>query len=466
MQVPKFAEIRTIPGKKDKSKAWNELVESGELPGLKNKAKSADDVDRFMSEYEATHPELMETFEREEQFFGPRTIGGGKLDKFTKYVLVPAVREASDEASGKKGAIYQLLDAIVLRKVNARKDIQQFKLDVERKVKELYSSENLTELPELGVSISQTLEKFAPGSQLNLKWDEVKPPDVHLPTAKATLIEDNFEGEVSRKGHGLQRALIVTLLQHLAMTVPAELEKDIEERAPTGGESPKIAKGPDLILAIEEPELYLHPSRSRYLSDLLFQLAEKPEIGLGESNQVIYATHSPYFVDLFRFDKIRIVRKLTSPGSVISNSVVTSFTLEQAGKELAAVCKVDPCTYTKDTFRAHAMSVINTIVNEGLFADVVVVVEGQTELGILWKLQEMKNKNWSKLGISIVPAGGKNNIDRPIVIFRGLKIPTYFIFDGDGQFKGKKEEKEAVERNHCYYREHEIVCILSRCITD
>jgi hypothetical protein len=47
----------------------------------------------------------MQLIEREEQFFGPRNIGGGKLDKFTKYVLVPAVREASDEASGKKGAI-------------------------------------------------------------------------------------------------------------------------------------------------------------------------------------------------------------------------------------------------------------------------------------------------------------------------------------------------------------------------
>lgn len=453
LQIPKFAEIRLVSGKKDRIKAWSELVDSGTLTDLKSKAKSSDDVDRFMQEYETAHPELLEAVEREAQFFGPRSIGGGKLDKFTKYVLVPAVREASDEASSKKGAIYQLLDAIVFRKVNSRKDIQEFKLSVEQKVKELYSSENLRELPELGDSISETLKKFAPGAQLNLKWDEVKPPEVQLPSAKATLIEDNFEGEISRKGHGLQRALVVTLLQHLAMTGPTEpLKEDIEEGKSSSEGKVESVKGPDLILAIEEPELYLHPSRSRYLSDLLLQLAERPEVGLGERNQVIYATHSPYFVDLFRFDKIRIVRKDSSRDATVPSSIVTSFTLEEAGKELADVCNEDPAIYTKDSFRAHAMSVMNTIVNEGLFADVVVVVEGVSELGAFWKLQEIKNKNWSELGISIVPAGGKNNIDRPIVIFRGLKIPAFFVFDADAQFKGKKEENEAKNRNHCCLR--------------
>jgi len=58
------------------------------------------------------------------------------------------------------------------------------------------------------------------------------------------------------------------------------------------------------------------------------------------------------------------------------------------------------------------MSVMNTIVNEGFFADVVVVVEGTTDVCTLWKLQEIMGKNWSQLGIVTVPAGGKNNIDR------------------------------------------------------
>jgi predicted ATP-dependent endonuclease of OLD family len=456
LQIPQFAEIRAKTGKRERVNAWNELVDNGELTDLGGRVRSADEVERLMTEYEDSHPELMEPIEREEQFFGPRNIGGGKLDKFTKYVLVPAVREASDEVSGKKGAIYQILDMIVLRKINAREDIQKFKSEFEERVKKLYSSENLTELPELGISISQTLEKFAPGSQLNLGWDEVKPPEVPLPAARATLIEDSFEGEITRKGHGLQRALIVTLLQHLAMTVPVELtSEDLAEEGTNISESKdlKSSQGPDLILAIEEPELYLHPSRCRYLSNLLLQLAERPGVGLGVSNQIIYTSHSPYFVDLHRFDQIRMVRKVPSPDSVVRQSIVTHFSLKQAAEEIAKVCDANPADFTRDSFSARAMSVMNTIVNEGFFADVVVVVEGASEVGTLWKLQEIMRKDWPQLGIVAVPAGGKNNIDRPTVIFRGLSIPTYFIFDADSHLIGKgKKEEEARNRNYRYLR--------------
>ena len=454
LQIPQFAEIRAIPGKRESISAWNELVDSGKLLDLGTRVKTADEVERLMTEYEANHPELRKPIERESQFFGAKTFGGGKLDKFTKYVLVPAVHEASEEVSGKKGAVYQILDMIVLRQINARKDIQEFKSELEERVKKLYSSENLTELPELGASISKTLEKFAPGSKLNLGWDELKPPDVRLPAAKATLIEDTFEGEISHKGHGLQRALIVTLLQHLAMVVsvePTSEELVQEETVVLKPKALESSRGPDLILAIEEPELYLHPSRCRYLANLLLQLTERPGVGLGASNQVIYTSHSPYFVALDLFDQIQLVRKVPSPDSLVPQSVVTRFSLSQAARKLAEVCNADPADFTRDSFRARAMPVMNTIVNEGFFADVVVVVEGLSEVSTLWKLQEIMKKNWPELGIVVVPAGGKNNIDRPTVIFQGLSIPTYFIFDADSDLIGKgKKEEDAKNRNHRY----------------
>ncbi|MDY0028100.1 MAG: AAA family ATPase [Candidatus Humimicrobiaceae bacterium] len=410
LQIPQFAEIRAKSGKRDRVNAWNEIVDSRKLPSLVEKARSADEIERLMAEYEHSHPELMEPIEREEQFFGPKNIGGGKLDKFTKYVLVPAVHEASEEVSGKKGAIYQILDMIILRKINAREDIQEFKSEFEERVKKLYSSENLTELPELGISISQTLEKFAPGSQLNLGWDEVKLPEVPLPAARATLIEDSFEGEITRKGHGLQRALIVTLLQHLAIAVPVETvsgDSTEEEIKISESKNIKSSQGPDLILAIEEPELYLHPSRCRYLSNLLLQLAKKQEEGLGANNQIIYTTHSPYFVDLQRFDQIRMVRKVPAPDSFVPQSIITQFSLEKASKEIAKICNKNPVDFTRDSFIAHSMSVINTVVNEGFFADVVVVVEGTSEVGTLWKLQEIMKKKLASTRNSCSPSRGE-----------------------------------------------------------
>jgi putative ATP-dependent endonuclease of OLD family len=453
LQIPQFAVIRAKPSKSERLSAWNALVDSGDLIDLGGRARSADAAERLMDEYEASHQELMKPIEREEQFFGPKNVGGGKLDKFTKYVLVPAVREASDEVTGRRGAIYQLLNMIVLRKINARKDIQEFKSEFEDRVKKLYSAENLTELPDLGASISKILKKFAPGSLLNLVWGEVKPPEVQPPAPKATLVEDDFEGEISRKGHGLQRALIVTLLQYLATIVPEEStteESFKEEDLVSRSKGLETSQGPDLILAIEEPELYLHPSRCRYLADLLLQLSERRDIDLGASNQIIYTSHSPYFVDLHRFDQIRLVRKILSQDSPVRHSVVRRCSLSQAAEKLAKTCSASPTDFTRDSFKAHAMPVMNTIVNEGFFADVVVVVEGLSEVGTLWRLQEIMKKNWPELGIVVVPAGGSNNIDRPTVIFRGLSIPTYFIFDADSHLIGTGKEEDAKKRNHRY----------------
>jgi hypothetical protein len=40
-----------------------------------------------------------------------------------------------------------------------------------------------------------------------------------------------------------------------------------------------------------------------------------------------------------------------------------------------------------------------------------------------------------------------------VVIFRGLQIPTYFIFDGDGRHEGKaKKQAQAIARNTRYLR--------------
>jgi putative ATP-dependent endonuclease of OLD family len=146
-----------------------------------------------------------------------------------------------------------------------------------------------------------------------------------------------------------------------------------------------------------------------------------------------------------------LVRKVPSPDSSVPQSIVRRFSLSQAAERLAKTCNADAVSFTRESFRAHAMPVMNTIVNEGFFADVVVVTEGLSEVGALWKLQEIMKGNWPELGIVVVPAGGSNNVDRPTVIFQGLSIPTYFIFDADSHLIGKgREEEDAKNRNHRY----------------
>jgi len=252
------------------------------------------------------------------------------------------VREASDDLTDKRGSpLYQLLDTIVMRRINARADVRQLKQDFEQRVKAVYNAANLTELPELATDITRKLQMFVPDAVLDLAWSEAKIPEIATPTPIAELIEDEFRGAINRKGHGLQRALVFALLQYLALSVPVEVKESdqdaasntaqsqpaasaetvnppaqVESAAPTAVQNttadpekaPPSVTDPDLILAIEEPELYQHPLRSRNLAAVLLEMTQSSDSGTGARNQVLYTTHSPYFVDLSRFEQLRIAK--------------------------------------------------------------------------------------------------------------------------------------------------------------
>jgi hypothetical protein len=450
-QIPQFAELRKL-GARDRTNRYKQLVTDGTLPGLSGNPRSADQTNSMMDEYEGTHPDLVQTVEREEQFFGPKEIGGGKLDKFTKFVLVPAVRNAAHEGE-KRGVIYELIDTIVLRQVNKRPDVRNLRAEMEEKIKRIFCQENLTELGGLGTAISKVLDRYSPGSELRLTWGDPEIPIIPLPKANAELVEDDFPCPISHTGHGLQRCLILTILQYLAMVERPAEDDDDKTTTPESGElavKPPVAIfNPDLILAIEEPELYLHPSRCRHLSELFLALTKKPADANTPRNQIVYATHSPYFVDLHRFDQVRIARKNTNADGSAPCCVISQYSLSEAARELARVAGKDQKDFTRDSFRARSLPVMTVAMNEGFFAHAVVAVEGLSDVGALWTVQTRMNKQWAALGIAIVPAIGKTNLDRPVVVFRGLKIPTYFIFDGDASHKGKgsDNENQTKERN-------------------
>jgi len=83
---------------------FKKLINSNIFEDLFGDPKKADDVNEIITEYEYSHLNLCEPIEREAQFFGAKTVGGGKLNNYTRFVLIPAVREVLDEATEKKEA--------------------------------------------------------------------------------------------------------------------------------------------------------------------------------------------------------------------------------------------------------------------------------------------------------------------------------------------------------------------------
>lgn len=442
-QFPPFAPLRGMK-KMDQIEGWNKLVEAGAVGEGATVAKKGSPIDDWMNAFEVAHPDRLEPIEKETQFFGHRSVGGGKLDNFTKFVYLPAVRDITDDTAQARGTLSQLLDALVMRHLHGRPEVIAFKKEFQQRLRDIYEASQRNELAAMSNDISTTLQGMLPGSTFSIDFSEPQVPDLPLPAAIPRVGEDDFVGDISRKGHGLQRVLIFTLLQHLAV-----LRRDDEKEGTEAAAQPDGATaGPDLILAIEEPEIYQHPQRCRYLADLLLDLANSPDRGLGAQNQVLYTTHSPYFVGLDRFQNLRLARKSRDAGGGAPPfTTLASYGLEAAARELAGITGQAAESFSATTFRAHTYPIMTLGVSEGFFANGIVLVEGLSDAAVIWKVAELLGLEWVRRGIAVVPVSGKANLDRPAVVFRGLKIPTYVVFDGDVRHRGKAEQTATVQKN-------------------
>ena len=162
------------------------------------------------------------------QFFGFTEVANGYLGRHTRFIHIPAVRDASDDATeGKGSCVTEIMDLVVRRALARRKDFMELKNETQKKYSEIMDPEKLTELSGLETQLSDTLRYYAPETDVSMEWAKLVDIDFPLPKAEVKLDEDGYKSSVQRTGHGLQRAFILTMLQHLvaAKGVEAAAEK-------------------------------------------------------------------------------------------------------------------------------------------------------------------------------------------------------------------------------------------------
>ena len=307
----------------------------------------------------------------------------------------------------------------------------------------MFSPDRLPQLPELAGDLTRLLQQYAANAGVSLTWQDGTGPDIQLPKAMAELIEDGFPGDVSRKGHGLQRAFILALLQYLASFRQEEPVAGVEDDGDAAPTDPIV---PSLVLAVEEPELYQHPGRQRRLSRVFRELTGDMPDSAGRI-QVIYSSHSPLFVDSGHFEEVRLVRKV--PNAAAANapmvSTIAHTTQDCVGTALDEAGKGTPKMTQPGALEARLTSVMTPTVGEGFFADAVVLVEGESDQAAILGAAAATGLDLDEYGVSVVPVGGKTKLDKPFCVFSLLGIPCYVVFDGDKN-KGEKGNPQTNEK--------------------
>lgn len=433
-QNPEFVPIRTIASARERINAYRALrADFPKYAGLDN-AISAQQVEENFSQWERDHPNELVLRPDDGQFFGFQNAGRGALQRHTSFVFIPAVREASHDASdGKSSAIGRLLEIAVRSAILQRRDVLEFKEEVTRRYRALVAPENMPELGELAGRLTGDLRSLYQDAEVGLAWREVTDIPVPLPVADVSLSDDGFGGPVDRQGHGLQRAFVFTLLQHLAKTSVAPAQNLVEEAGDEQGA--ELPHAPSLILAIEEPELYQHPTKQRHLASVLRSLSEGSLPGVEGPTQIIFGSHSPMFVSLDRSDEIRLIRRVHTEGAELKQCTLRSLDLTIVAEKLGQAWSRQPGEYTAATLTPR-LHILGAELAEGFFANGIVLVEGRSDKAALHACARLLGADFQAAGIAVLSAEGKGNLDKPYAIFRELGIPIFVLWDCD---RGQKE---------------------------
>lgn len=428
LACPAFAEIRAATSAADKREKYREVRDQpqfGDLPQLPGNVAVAR-IDAELVAWEGSHTNQLQRVRDDGQFFGFREVGQAKLERFTRFVLVPAVRDAAKDAvEGRGQAITQLVDVFVRSALERDARLTQLRTEIEQRYREVVSPVGgLPLLRDLESNLAGTLREFAPNTGLNIDWSVGDPLALELPKASIRLTEDGYPAPVDRVGHGLQRAFIFTLLQHLPR-LHAEPAPALEGAAA----APPPPK-PSMILAIEEAELYLHPGRQRHLSAVLLRLTREPPAAL-RGVQVIYTTHSPLFVDLERFDDVRVLRKIDGAPERPKKTRAFATSLADMVRRKERMDGVADGAYGVEAERARLRTLMTPWTNEGFFADLVVLVEGEEDRTALIAAAALRGVSLESDGVAVIPCGGKANLPKAVLVFSAFEIPSYVVWDCD-----------------------------------
>ena len=403
---------------------YNTFATSNPAYGLEMVSKYSE-IEPSLRQWELSHPKDCMTVSQPILQKDLAAVGWPPVN----VIYVPAVKDASEDI-GARSPLQRLLDVIVSEPANANADMAKLREYVRKAYQKIYPEE-AAELTNIATVISQDLAAFAPGSSIELGWTQGYEPPLDPPPIAVKVVEDAYASDIGEKGHGVQRAVI--------MAVISVLDKLQEMLEALSGTPPGTSPTRDLLLLIEEPELYQHPIRARHFAEALRNRASSTN---AKKTQVIFSTHSPNFISLSDFPGIRLLKRLQEEQGKLPRRSIGHTTLDAVAKELYDAQDGPTFVFSGEDLSARLHGMLDSSVREGFFADSIVLVEGDNDYGTVVGSLRERGFDYEALGLAILVVNGKNNLDKALVIFRQLGIPTYVLFDGDANKVDRTRERK------------------------
>jgi putative ATP-dependent endonuclease of OLD family len=445
---PEFDAFRKAKGT-DLKKEYNKLITKTDyktFPAYQNKTLA----EEVLETWETSNTKKCKPFLDDGTYFGFDNFGTIDLKNYTKFILIPAVQEAGEEGVEENDSVFEkIMEIVVKTTLKQNEKLTKLADSTKKRYDRIIDSSKNKELKTLATELTSKLSFFVPDSEVKIQWLEGREFTLPMPKAYVTLKEGNYHNTVDRCGHGLQRAYILSLFQHLAHIQSSEsLQKETAE------EKTDINL-PSMIIGIEEPELYQHPDRIRYFANTLLQLSKKGLEGTFENIQIVHSTHSPLLVDFKRVDQIRIFRKISDKPTEPKVTTVTYTTLSKIARTIEKIKGDRKNSISPESVRQRLIQVMNPWVNEGFFARLVVLVEGIKDRALILGEAIFRKEDLESKGVTVIPCAGKHNLPKILPIFHCLKIPTYTVWDSDNDKKKREDINSAKNVNK------EILCCLN-----
>jgi len=420
-----FLSIKKINERSSGKPKWKEIVSQNNLPGyfLKDGGCTKADFEKGLARYIQENEVLFD----DPDLSATQALGfqSKVVSNLPKYYLLRAESNYSDETDKRSStSTFRKLMADLTDRI-IKHDPRYIKVQVAlQTVNDLLNkthggdaeSLRLESLSAIEDRIKELLCKLMPSvEKIKLK---VVTEDVSTIFSKGVeiAVNDGFETDVLLKGHGLQRCTIFSLLHALILN-----ERD--ELVPLGN-GVTMEKHP-IILAIEEPELYIHPQLGKLFYDVLNSFAK--------TDQVLYTTHSPRFIDVYEYESIALIKKTKTDGTKLLNCDPTAF------------------SGLNDKKVFQGLTQLNSDVNELFFAKRVIVVEGPEDKVAITetakKLQKVKVRV-EEMDVTVIVAGGKPSIPFFVRILNAFKMNYSVLHDLDIEAGMKTEVKDIEEKRN------------------